>query len=1054
MAPDLTSSKAALRDALSGLKPTGADGFEGLIAGVLSAATGYVFRLAAAGTQGGRDGGGHGTENHIAFEAKLYGSTLPRNEVLAKIPLLLASAVPIDLWILAASCEVRAQIGETLESMRTHGLATLILDWPDHIKVPPLLAALMIAPEVTTAFLAEHGLDVDLEAIKTALSVLEATAEAQQAILAVRAELEGPALGLGAALKSNNLWLRKSFSDRRAAWSSFGQALAPAATIRLSARGRPGVDPQIDAALERRLTDITIIIGPEGTGKSWAVALRWLAAENPPLTLFVPAASISTPLDEPGAIEALLVARLLEQTGDFRAPGAAERWQRRLSAWRRTSAGDRPRLVLVIDGLNENPARNWALLLDRLAIALEEYGANLIVTSREKFFTLRIKTGLITKAVICPLREWTRAELGSLLTELGIDASLLAYRVINALLNPRLLGIAVQLLDAGDLRAAEEISRERLLFEHIRQLGNASERRPELFIRSLSDHAASILAGNGGAKASLVFDTVASHTSPRTVYAELDAVVGERYFTALPDDPTRYVLTEDGLSMALGVAIVRSLADVARCEGDIYETLDRLLEPVAALDRMTEAMSAALLIVSIDVGPADAVRIALVRGYLRLQNVDERSYRGFAAAIRSMPVAGLEALKVISQGVVDPPRLRWLTLALRAARQDSDSAALVIAHARTWLQLYSLKPDRNADRHNPRPDGEKRRVEEQEKHEAKIAALSPAERTILARLERNDTIDPARLAAQAIILLAGLPLASLVEDLVGWTFASTLNISFSDPDKEFAALIRFNRVDFTQARTALLRAAEPLMATDVSLVGKWALVSLLRATGTLNDAEREAALVDGLVDRSEWPKSWRLMEDYCATDPCDPQSQQPENLQETVERYRAIPVEKLAAGRMTNEHDHFLDDGATSMARFAPEAAIEMHRAHAVNVLGRTGEPLRMGVFDLDGHGALLHPLVPELLGLSQALYEDTDVEDLQKSHIWIVQQMTLLGAFLHLDGDAQVEALRNLPPHGPLLIQFNQVFRPASSQSLHKLLGDALESGSENRILAALAFA
>ena len=75
MSQPLESSLNDLRDALLELKPTGADGFEGLIATVLGAITGYVFRLASAGSQYGKDGEAVSYASHISFEAKLYTKT-------------------------------------------------------------------------------------------------------------------------------------------------------------------------------------------------------------------------------------------------------------------------------------------------------------------------------------------------------------------------------------------------------------------------------------------------------------------------------------------------------------------------------------------------------------------------------------------------------------------------------------------------------------------------------------------------------------------------------------------------------------------------------------------------------------------------------------------------------------------------------------------------------------------------------------------------------------------------------------------------------------------
>ena len=61
-----------LQAALLTLKNSGDEGFEGLAAALLSAATGMTFRLAISGTQDGQDGRGDQRDGAISFEAKLF----------------------------------------------------------------------------------------------------------------------------------------------------------------------------------------------------------------------------------------------------------------------------------------------------------------------------------------------------------------------------------------------------------------------------------------------------------------------------------------------------------------------------------------------------------------------------------------------------------------------------------------------------------------------------------------------------------------------------------------------------------------------------------------------------------------------------------------------------------------------------------------------------------------------------------------------------------------------------------------------------------------------
>jgi hypothetical protein len=73
-----------LRDIVRKLKPTGDDGFDGLMAVVLTEVTKTTFSLAKSGSQGGIDGQSTLNCGAISFEGKLYDNDVPKNEVLSK----------------------------------------------------------------------------------------------------------------------------------------------------------------------------------------------------------------------------------------------------------------------------------------------------------------------------------------------------------------------------------------------------------------------------------------------------------------------------------------------------------------------------------------------------------------------------------------------------------------------------------------------------------------------------------------------------------------------------------------------------------------------------------------------------------------------------------------------------------------------------------------------------------------------------------------------------------------------------------------------------------
>ena len=95
-----------LRGLLLRLKPTGDDGFEGLLATTLSEFSGLTIRLAKSGSQFGRDGRSPSAPFAIAMEAKRYTGELGL-EVLAKAAV--AGHVlddSVDVWALGATSAI------------------------------------------------------------------------------------------------------------------------------------------------------------------------------------------------------------------------------------------------------------------------------------------------------------------------------------------------------------------------------------------------------------------------------------------------------------------------------------------------------------------------------------------------------------------------------------------------------------------------------------------------------------------------------------------------------------------------------------------------------------------------------------------------------------------------------------------------------------------------------------------------------------------------------------------------------------------------------------
>lgn len=190
-----------LRSTLLKLSATGATGFEGLLAATLTEITGVPFRLAGSGSQFGLDGEAAYEDDAVCFEGKRYDDQIPRIEVLTKIAeLSIADRGDVDLWVLGATTEVRAQLADDVRKLgERNGIATLILDWSDG-DISPLAVALAMAETRAAVFLQSHVKESELvsKAIASLKAIRENRGFADHAAR-IRAQLQEPTTGAGIA---------------------------------------------------------------------------------------------------------------------------------------------------------------------------------------------------------------------------------------------------------------------------------------------------------------------------------------------------------------------------------------------------------------------------------------------------------------------------------------------------------------------------------------------------------------------------------------------------------------------------------------------------------------------------------------------------------------------------------------------------------------------------------------------------------------------------------------------------------------------------------------
>lgn len=1027
--------------ALVALKATGEDGFEGLVGVALRELTGMPFRLAKSGSQRGIDG--KFDQNQICFETKRYSDKIQRSELLTKIAdLARGNEEPDMVWVLGATVPVSTQDADDLRvDGRRSGITVLILDWSE-IQLPKL-AVLMAAGGARVGEFLERNLSTSdqLNAVLEGLRAIRSASDFEAEARNIKAELETPSMTAVIAKNANEVWLTKTFSSSSEARIRLGQPLSPAGDVAVKILPRTSLVAQIQPFLTGQPDGrIAFILGNEGCGKSWIVAQSWLELERKTLMVVIGAEIFRT--ESSGDLQSLLIRKLIEQTGDSDSDQNRRFWEMRFARWANFPAPAQPRLIVMIDGINQRPEIEWHRTIEGMGRLVATVGGRLIVTSRTHFFTTMVKHRLLSRLIDISADEWTIEERDEILRDRGIDPKSLHGSVGQTLRNPRILGIAVELFSGEKVLSFHELSVSRLLFEHIRDGSEASS--ASHFVRKLQKHAHEILSR-----------LEEKRTDDLTLFeSDIPAVADGRFFTEVEGEPGCYQLNDHGLTLALGFSVLAHLRQAKRNLRNVDESLATLLEPIAALDSTFDVLLAALTVACVDEQQQDSQLIStLVKGFTSLQNPDQARFPEFTGLARSNPTGFLGALRWLALQGGRQPNFDWVSEAIRANRTNVPTWNTIAREITNWLSTCSLeiKLEEIKRIHPPTEDAaelEQRTEEKQNAINLAISSLSSCEQAILERLNPVKDGNISTLSSLAIEMLVGMPLSPFADALLNWSFSQSLHSNIETPYEEFRDLVSFNTLDWVETRDALNAAACDLRADGVSETGKWALVNILRSTGDMMDAAESETLVEELTkDRERFPSRWRLIETYCATDPCDPDSPEPENIAATAIKYSEIDVDQIRTGRWTGGEDHFFRGAKPGVVRFRLDVAISKQREIAAQIADRSGESMEQGLFDLAENASILTEIeIAKLKAKWNSLNFDQSKDREDDDDFWIYSQQLLLAIFPHLGGTERVHLLLGIPDTRRILADLIDLIDPIDPEEFDHLLRAAREDNDERR--------
>jgi len=656
-------SLESLRQLLLSCKPAGPDGFEGLVADALASFTGLTIRLAKSGSQFGRDASSSSAPFAIAIEAKRYDNDLRLEDLSGKAVLAgYFLTGEIDLWALCATSEVGEgvvrQLGRMLDD---YGISFLVLDWTPRPQ-PPLAVLFACSSAATLEWFSKHQPAADSEVLKQALAAVRTNPHFASQAEELRISLTASEVGLDALRRKNAEWLQARFSDRAQSQLSFGQYVA------VSSPSAPAM-PRSSAI--RSLTnelyvsedapDIVALIGAEGVGKTWLVA-QWIAATiDPPIVIFV--SGRRAELLNAAKPRESLANLIVDEISTFK-EGEVQSWIRRLKRWEQWPRGRQLRFVLVLDGINEHSTRPWSDILKAFSTQIHALSGIVIVTARESFWKRDVLARMGSDYHIRPiaLSGYTDEELGTMLARVGRTPAVLPGSVRDFVRNPRVCSVALDLLQRLSFQP-EELTVERLLIEYWRR---RMEERSDLlghdvqdFHKLLRSHARAWLQRPGR---SFERDDWRIHSGAvrrldaQSLRNDLTEIEEGRFLQIVADDANRYSFRPEALPFALALLVTYEVkTKLARPNQDAGECIDGILDPIRGFDLVADILVAAIGLACLDQVFPKSGRVALIRAWLGLQNIQPDVIEVVLPYVLSCPEVFLDAAEIptLSAGRAD-----------------------------------------------------------------------------------------------------------------------------------------------------------------------------------------------------------------------------------------------------------------------------------------------------------------------------------------------------------------------------------------------------------------
>ncbi|NVJ69052.1 MAG: hypothetical protein HWE08_01785 [Alphaproteobacteria bacterium] len=662
---------------------------EELSAALLAQLLEVPIAVARSGFQHGADAGTSGRKGRrLRIETKRYGDTkLNERELLGEIDQALRLDPAMEAWILVATQEVPEQIElALLNKAEQEGLPIVILDWKSY-PLPYIVSLCISYPKITSEIIG-NDLDKPFKSLKNFEKL---------GLANLKAELSEWALGYQAIREKSHNFLEQIWTDRSYSQSQFGQNVAGATQPDLIER-KPISDKLSNWwNIPSQTAGPASLIGLEGTGKTWA-AMQWMYSKKAdmPITLLVPSGAA-----EFGGFPRYLdiLEFISRQIQEITRVQSELFWRSRLDRLLKRPNDEGPTILILLDGLNQDPSTNWRQLLQVLETEPFWGRVRTIISSRPHYFENRLNC---LKTLVRPPQRIDigdfdlseGGEIDQLLGFHGVNRKDLGTDLLKLACNPRIFRLVISL--KSKLQKTEQITFHRILWEYGKSAcrqesgDNFSEQE---WREWLNTAAKQFYTGDTDASESSIANAISSPLlSPSKTYSRLSAIVDSNFVSIenLGERKFEPSIVVHALALALLNTLTKQ-SDEPR-EG-LAATLEQWLDPIAGLDERSEIMRAAVSIALANKqNIADDILSLLVLCWLQTQNIEEAHRREITALGQEIPTALLEAIYALTETPFRTAETLAINSIIAIPPDDTEAAIILNKFCCTWISKINSEP--------------------------------------------------------------------------------------------------------------------------------------------------------------------------------------------------------------------------------------------------------------------------------------------------------------------------------------------------------------------------